>query len=62
MNGKEREIDGPLKVKELVESFGLPQKGVVVEVNREIVYPEEREEKTVNEGDRVEILRFVGGG
>ncbi|HEV7690289.1 MAG TPA: sulfur carrier protein ThiS [Hyphomonadaceae bacterium] len=45
-----------------LDSLGLPQKGVAVERNREIVPKSRYVETVLAEGDRIEIVQFVGGG
>ena len=45
-----------------LEQLGLPQKGVAVERNREIVPKSQYATTRLAEGDRIEIVQFVGGG
>jgi sulfur carrier protein len=45
-----------------LDSLGLPQKGVAVERNREIVPKSRYVETVLQAGDRIEIVQFVGGG
>ncbi len=46
----------------LLEQLGLPLKGVAVERNREIVPKSLYATTALAEGDRIEIVQFVGGG
>lgn len=46
----------------LVDVLGLGQKRVAVEVNKELVVKKEWAAKVLCEGDRVEVVSFVGGG
>ena len=46
----------------LVEKLGMKPDRVAVELNRDIVPRERWPETTLNEGDRLEIVHFVGGG
>lgn len=62
INGEKREIDGVSTVSELLEHFQIGHKIVVVELNREIIEKSQHEETTLNDGDSVEIIHFVGGG
>lgn len=62
INGEERRIPRGRTAAELLEGLELDPRAVVVEVNREIVRREELGEVTLEPGDRVEIVRFVGGG
>jgi len=49
-------------VETLLEQMGLPQKGVAVERNREIVPRSLYATTPIADGDRIEIVQFVGGG
>ena len=62
LNGKEREIAAGLTVQTLLESLGLDPRMVVVERNREIIQRARYGEVKVGEGDRLELVHFVGGG
>ena len=62
LNGKDREIDSGLSVRELVESLDLNPKLIVVELNREILSRDRFGEIQVSQGDQVELVHFVGGG
>lgn len=62
INGEERRIPRDRSVAELLEDLELDPRAVVVEINREIVRREDVEDVVVEAGDRVEIVRFVGGG
>lgn len=62
LNGDERTVPAGLTAAGLLRELEVDPRGVVVEVNRDIVRREALEETTVEAGDRVEIVRFVGGG
>ena len=62
VNGKPRELAGPLSVTALVETLDINPKQVAVALNGEVVPRDEWRRATVAEGDRVEIVRAVGGG
>ena len=49
-------------VGELVRRLALAPERVAVEVNREVLRRARWEEAVLAEGDRVEIVHFVGGG
>jgi sulfur carrier protein len=65
INSEEREIpagDDTFMLSALVEHLGMKPDRVAVELNRDIV-PRDRWSATqLNEGDRLEIVHFVGGG
>ena len=62
VNGKERKVQSGLSVHQLVESFDLDPKLIVVELNREILSRDQFDDVEVSEGDAVELVHFVGGG
>lgn len=62
VNGEDYELPEALTVAELVERVGLADRRIALEVNREIVPRGEYAETKLNEGDRVEIVRAIGGG
>lgn len=62
VNGESREIPAGTTVAELVVQLGLGGKPVAVERNREVVPRARHPETTLADGDRVELVTFVGGG
>ncbi len=62
LNGKERDLRSGLTVRGLLESLELQPGMVVVERNREILARARYDEVEVREGDRLELVHFVGGG
>jgi len=64
MNGEERsfESSGTLNVAALVELLGMKSDRVAVELNREIVPRDQWAKTNLAEGDRLEVVHFVGGG
>ena len=62
VNGEVHELPEGLKADELVERIGLAEQRIALEVNREIVPRSEYAQTTLHEGDRVEIVRAIGGG
>ena len=63
INGEQREFgDHPLRLSELVAKLSLAPQRIAIEVNRQIVRRADWEQTEVNEGDKVEIVHFVGGG
>ncbi len=62
INGDEKTFDSPITLAALVETLGMKSDRVAVELNREIAPRATWAETTLNEGDRLEIVHFVGGG
>lgn len=62
LNGERVPAPESLTVAEFLDRLGLPRKGIAVELNREIVPKSAYQAIRLAEGDRVEIVQFVGGG
>ena len=62
VNGEARAFAGPLDVAALVAALGLEPRKVAVERNREIVPKSRYGATALADGDRIEIVAFVGGG
>lgn len=62
LNGEPAEAPDAVTVAAFLDRLGLPQRGVAVERNREIVPKSLYASTQLGEGDRVEIVQFVGGG
>lgn len=62
LNGEPANAPDSVTVAVFLEKLGLPQKGVAVERNREIVPKSAYAATILSEGDRIEIVQFVGGG
>jgi sulfur carrier protein len=62
VNGKPRRVDGPLTLLGLLQSLGVDPRIVAVEHNGEIVKRDLFEATPLQSGDRLEIVRMVGGG
>lgn len=62
LNGKEREVARDITVSTLLDELGLVPGMVVVERNREILSRDSYPTVRLREGDRLELVHFVGGG
>jgi thiamine biosynthesis protein ThiS len=62
VNGEAQTVGADLTVADLISQLGLNRRRVAVELNREIVARESYGERTLREGDQIEIVHFVGGG
>lgn len=62
INGEPREIEPGTTVSTLLASLGLAGRPVAVERNRTIVPRAEHAATPLAEGDRLELVQFVGGG
>ena len=61
VNGEPREVTAAT-VLALVEELGLDSRKVAVERNLEIVPKSLHAATPIAEGDRIEVVQFVGGG
>lgn len=62
VNGQSREVADNCRVDDLIEEMGLSGKRIAVELNKEILPFDRFPDKSLQEGDRVEIVRAIGGG
>jgi sulfur carrier protein len=65
INGQNRsfsDITPPARMMELVETLGLKSDRIAVEMNGQIVPRAIWDKTEISEGDRLEIVHFVGGG
>ncbi len=62
INGETHSLDAPVSVRDLLERIGLDPAKVAVERNLEIVPKSGYAEVGVEDGDRLEIVHFIGGG
>jgi thiamine biosynthesis protein ThiS len=62
LNGEPYQIDQPLSVVALLERLEIDARRVAVEHNLTIIKRHRFPEVVVSDGDKVEIVNFVGGG
>lgn len=62
LNGELREAETGIDLVRLLEYFSLPSQRVAVELNGRVVPRLDWLGTRVNDGDRVEVVHFVGGG
>ena len=62
LNGEKRAFEGVADVAGLVAALGLDARKVAVERNLEIVPRSTYGRTRLAEGDRIEIVHFIGGG
>jgi sulfur carrier protein len=62
LNGEAQEVDPSISVAGLLRQFGFAEQRVAVERNLDIVPKSLHEQTTINPGDRLEIVRAMGGG
>ena len=62
INGESRRFETLSTVADLVDVLGLKGDRVAVELNRNIVSRPDWPATSLNDGDKLEIVHFVGGG
>lgn len=62
VNGQDERIAKDLSVSDLLAGRGLHPIRVAVEINEELVPRKTFDQTTIRDGDRIEIVTFVGGG
>ncbi len=62
LNGAPRDVAAAISVDALARDLGLDPRKVAVERNLEIVPHSAYAETTLSDGDKIEIVHFVGGG
>lgn len=62
LNGEERHVEEATTLAKFIEGLDLGNVRIAVERNFEIVPRESYAETVLVEGDRLEVVTFVGGG
>lgn len=62
INGDEREFSEALTLAALIEKLGMKPDRVAVELNLEIAPRANWQSTELKDGDKLEIVHFVGGG
>ena len=62
LNGASRTIPEQTSASDLIQSLGLADKRLALEINREIVPRSSFEQHVIRPGDTVEIVHAIGGG
>ena len=62
LNGEPQDVSEGTTLLALIEQLSLAPERLAVEFNREVLRRASWDSTTLSEGDRVEIVHFVGGG
>lgn len=62
INGIEKDVDKNSTVQDVLNNLEAKSKMFVVELNTEIIQKDQYESKILNDGDKLEIVTFFGGG
>ena len=61
-NGEQKAVDNDISLNDLVLSLELNPQSLVAEVNGKISEQPQFSDKKPQDGDHIELIRFVGGG
>lgn len=62
LNGLEKTLDGQPNLQEIVHQFCKTHNHIIAEVNGRIVKNPSWGQTRLNDGDKIELVSFVGGG
>mgnify|MGYP001464211880 CR=1 FL=1 len=62
LNGTEKNFQNQISIATLIRELGLDERKIAVERNREIVPRTAFNSVSLCEGDKIEIVHFIGGG
>jgi thiamine biosynthesis protein ThiS len=62
INGEQKTVSAGITIAQLLDSFKIVPATIVAELNEVIVLPDTYTSSSLLEGDRLEFIRFVGGG
>lgn len=62
VNGESQEVPDGSSLEDLVEKLSLPPVRIAIELNRNVARRADWATTILADGDRVEIVHFVGGG
>ena len=62
LNGSQHELPDQSTISSLLETLGLAQRRVAVELNEEIVPRSQHATTQLHSGDCVEVVHAIGGG
>ena len=62
LNGKEHKLAEAISLEELIRKYCKNPHHVISELNDKIIKSNQRDSIYINQGDKVELISFVGGG
>lgn len=62
VNGHQKKILDKSNLQNIIEQFCRDSRHVIAQVNGQIVKSHEWTQRTIESGDTVELINFVGGG
>ena len=62
VNGQKQTLETATDITALLKKLNIPAQSVVVERNLEILHRDRFDQVVLEDGDELELIRFVGGG
>jgi thiamine biosynthesis protein ThiS len=62
LNGESRKVPERSMLDDLVKDLSLEPKRIAIELNQQVIRRDQWTHTILAEGDRIEIVHFVGGG
>ena len=62
LNGKVKMIEENYNVQNIISDLKIPLKKVAIELNQEIIDKKKLKNIKIQNGDKIEIVHFIGGG
>jgi thiamine biosynthesis protein ThiS len=62
INGQQKKVNDNMNLQQILQDLGVPEHVVIVERNMKIVPKDRYGEVQVVEGDKLELVRLMGGG
>ena len=62
LNGKKRLISSKMSLKSLLSNNKIPINKVAIEINKQIINKKKISKIKLKNGDKLEIVHFIGGG
>ncbi len=62
VNGKIKTTFENIRLSDLIKSLKIPIKKVAIEFNQEIIDKKKLKNVKIQNGDKIEIVHFIGGG
>ena len=62
LNGEDRQFEPNMQLDALIAELAIQTEGMAVLINERVVLPTDFAKTPLSEGDKVEIIRMVGGG
>ena len=62
LNGETREVPPEIGLDHLLELFSLPSQRIAIELNKSVIRRTDWSQTIISDGDKIEVVHFVGGG